>query len=85
MLDAAILNIEPSTHCLGFFSCGSDKIPWQKQFKGERVHFGSQFWLRSVVVGKSQLEELEGAGHIASLVKKQREANYDSVPFLHVI
>lgn len=28
--------------CLCFFSCGCNEIHWQKQFKEERVYFGSQ-------------------------------------------
>lgn len=51
-----------SLHC---FSCCCDKIPLQKQNKGERVYSG--FWFKDIVHhDEVKAQDLETAGHITS-------------------
>lgn len=45
----------------------------QTQLKKGRAYFGSQFWVQSVMTGKSQRQEGVAADHIASAVRKKRE------------
>lgn len=50
------------THCLCFFSCCCDKLPWQKQFEREKVYFAHNSGYNSSV-WKSRLQELETVSH----------------------
>lgn len=46
-----------------------------KQFKEERVSFGSQFKVLSIVMGKPWWQECEGVCHITYVVRRQKEMN----------
>lgn len=69
------------TDYLDFFSCCSDKIPWQRQLRGERVYCGLCFHKReSIVVVKTWqqaryshgIREDMVAGHISSSLRQHR-------------
>lgn len=44
----------PMVPCLSFFTCCSDKVPWQKQLGGQRVYFAAAGEYSLVTTGKSR-------------------------------
>lgn len=62
-----------ATICPSFFSCPCGNVFCQKQLTGERVYSTHSFRLQFIIAMMLQPQELEGAGHIASVTRNRKQ------------
>lgn len=63
---------------MSFFFCHCDKILDKSNFRENKEGFFflvNSFWLQPIPMGKSQRQEYEKVGHIASIVEKEKWRN----------